>query len=68
MEQRAVRKLEDHLEHAIADVIVRLSKGWQVPLLPSRHTMHMMAKAATAVYEAAVEAHEVERYGEADED
>lgn len=27
----------------------------KLPLLPDRHTMHMMAKAAVTVYEAAVE-------------
>ena len=27
----------------------------KLPLLPSRHTMHLMAKAAVTVYEAAVE-------------
>jgi hypothetical protein len=60
MDQHAVRKLEDHLERAIIDVIMQLAKGRQVPPLPSHHTVHMMAKAACAVYEAAVEIHEVE--------
>jgi hypothetical protein len=27
----------------------------KLPLLPARHTMHLMAKAAVTVYEAAVE-------------
>jgi hypothetical protein len=27
----------------------------KLPLLPSRHTMHLMAKAAVTVYEAAVD-------------
>ena len=45
------------LEEAIADVIGRLGLK-KLPLLPSRHTMEMMAKAAVAVYEAAVEEHE----------
>jgi len=27
----------------------------KLPLLPSQHTMHLMAKAAVTVYEAAVE-------------
>jgi hypothetical protein len=30
----------------------------KLPLPPSRHTMQMMAKAAVAVYEAAVENHD----------
>jgi hypothetical protein len=29
----------------------------KLPLLPDRHTMHLMSKAAVAVYEAAVENH-----------
>ena len=65
MDQKVVRKLEEHIERAIADVVIRLSKAWQVPLVPSQHTMHLMAKAAIAVYEAAVEAHEIERRREA---
>ena len=31
------------------------SSGPQLPLFPSHQTMHLMAKAAVAVYEAAVE-------------
>lgn len=36
------------------EVIVKLGLK-KLPLLPSRHTMLLMAKAAVAVYEAAVE-------------
>jgi hypothetical protein len=54
MEPKTVRKLEKELEGAIADVIGHLGHK-KLPLLPSRHTMEMMAKAATAVYEVAVE-------------
>jgi len=57
MDQKTVRKLENQLEEAIADVIVRRHGRKHLPLLPSRHTMQMMAQAATAVYETAVEAH-----------
>jgi hypothetical protein len=32
----------------------------KLPLLPSHHTMHLMAKAAVAVYEAAVEKNRLE--------
>jgi hypothetical protein len=39
---------------AIAEVIVRMGLK-RLPLLPARHTMHLMAKAAVAVYEAAVD-------------
>jgi len=37
----------------------------KLPLLPSRHTMHLMAKAAVAVYEAAVEKYDRERSDDA---
>ena len=54
MDERIVRKLERDLEDAIAGVVAR--KGLRrLPLLPSQQTMHLMAKAAVAVYEAAVE-------------
>jgi hypothetical protein len=56
MDPKAVRKLEEELCEAVADVIHCLGLK-KLPLLPSRHTMEMMAKAATAVYEAAVEEH-----------
>jgi hypothetical protein len=54
MDQKTVRKLEHNLEYAIADVIVAMGLK-RLPLLPARHTMQMMAKAAAAVYEAVVE-------------
>lgn len=60
MDQKTVRKLERDLEKAIADVVIVRNKNWKYPLLPSRHTIQMMAKAATAVYEAAVETPERE--------
>ena len=47
-------KLEGKIEEAIAEIIVKLGVR-KLPLLPSRHTMHLMAKAAVTVYEAAVE-------------
>ena len=53
MEPKTVRKLEKELHKAIANVMHHLGLKKQ-PLLPSQHTMKMMAKAATAVYEAAV--------------
>ena len=55
MDQRTVRKLERDLEKAIVEVVVHRNKNWKYPLVPSQHTMQMMAKAAAAVYEAAVE-------------
>lgn len=54
MDPKTVRKLEDKLEDAIAKVICTMGLE-RLPLLPSHHTMQMMAKAAAAVYEAAVE-------------
>jgi hypothetical protein len=54
MEPKTVRKLEKRLEDAIAEVIIVDLGLKHLPLLPDRHTIQMMAKAATAVYEAAV--------------
>ena len=54
MEPKVVRKLEHDIEEAVAEVVSRL--GWrELALLPSQRTMHLMAKAAVTVYEAAVE-------------
>jgi tetrahydromethanopterin S-methyltransferase subunit A len=54
MEPKTVEKLERKIEKAIAEIIMNMGVR-KLPLLPSRHTMHLMAKAAVAVYEAAVE-------------
>jgi MinD-like ATPase involved in chromosome partitioning or flagellar assembly len=54
MDPKTVHKLEKKLYEAIADVICDLGLK-KLPLLPSQRTMEMMAKAATAVYESAVE-------------
>ena len=54
MDPHTVERLEDKIEEAIADVIVKMGLK-KLPLLPARHTMHMMAKAAVAVFEAAAE-------------
>lgn len=53
MDQEVVRKLEKEIETAVAGVIRRLELKHQ-PLLPSRQTMHLMAKSAVTLYEAAV--------------
>ena len=53
MDEKTVGKLEHDVEDAIARVVARL--GRRLPLLPSQQTMHLMAKAAVAVYESAVE-------------
>ena len=56
MDQKIVNKLERELEKAIAEVVVvRLGLN-SLPLMPPRPTIQMMAKAAVAVYEGAVEA------------
>ncbi len=55
MEQKIVNKLERKLEAAIVEVIVAKTDVKQLPLLPSRKTMHLMAKAAATVYESAAE-------------
>lgn len=52
LDEKTVRKLEGKLKDAIAQVIVKMGLK-RLPLLPSDQTMHLMAKAATAVYEAA---------------
>ena len=55
MDQKTVEKLEEKIEEAfIAEVIVKMGLN-KLPLLPARHTMHRMAKAAVAVYEATVD-------------
>jgi malic enzyme len=54
MDGKTTRKLEHELEQAIAGIVARLGFR-KLPMLPSQHTMHLMAKAAVAVYEAAVE-------------
>ena len=60
MEPKIVRKLEKKLHDAIANVICDMGL-MKLPLLPSQHTMEMMAKAAAAVYEAAVENYRPQR-------
>ena len=61
MDQKVVRKLEKEIEKAIADVVIVRNKNWKFPLLPSQHTLQMMAKAAAAVYEVAAENSEQNR-------
>lgn len=57
MDPQVVRKLEEEIAEAIAVAMLRRSKGCEVPLVPSPRTTHLMAKAAIAVYEAAVHEH-----------
>lgn len=59
MDHKTVEKLEEKIEEAIAEIVVKMGLK-QLPLLPDQHTMHLMAKAAVTVYEAAVENHRPE--------
>ncbi len=63
MDEKTVRKLEKRIEKAILEVISDMGLK-RLPLLPSQQTMHLMAKAAVAVYEAAVENDDCERPSE----
>jgi hypothetical protein len=54
MDPETVEKLEQKIEEAVAGVVGKMGLK-KLPLLPSRHTIQMLAKAAVAVYEAAVE-------------
>ena len=54
MDPKTVKNLEGKLEEAIVEVVLKMGLK-KLPLLPRRHTFQMMAKAATAVYEAAVD-------------
>ncbi len=53
MDQKTVEKLELKIEEAVIEIIVKMGLK-KLPLLPSHQTIHLMAKAAVAVYEAAV--------------
>jgi hypothetical protein len=48
MDHKTIQRLEGDIEQAIAEVIMRLGLK-RLPLLPSRRTMHLMAKAAVAL-------------------
>ncbi|MCE2812638.1 MAG: hypothetical protein LW850_19805 [Planctomycetaceae bacterium] len=54
MDRRTVSKLEQEILEAIFKIVIRMGLK-KLPLLPSHQTVHLMAKAAVAVYEAAVE-------------
>ncbi len=54
MDHKIVEKLEREIEDAIAEIVKQLGPN-KLPLKPSPRTMHLMAKAAVTVYEAAVE-------------
>jgi hypothetical protein len=54
MDRKTVDHLERELEGAFAEIIERLGSR-ELPQQPSRHTLHLMAKAAVTVYEAFIE-------------
>jgi len=60
MDPQTVEKLETKIEEAVAEVIVKMGEK-RLPLIPSQFTFQMMAKAAVAVYESAVEQHQPEK-------
>ena len=53
MDQKTVEKLELKFEEAMIEIMVKMDLR-KLPLLPSHQTLHLMAKAAVTVYEAAV--------------
>ncbi len=55
MDHKTVKKLGREIEAAIAQVVGKMGMK-RLPPLPSQRIMHLMAKAAVAVYEAVVEA------------
>jgi hypothetical protein len=52
MNPKLIERLEEKIEEAIAEVLMKMGLK-KLPLLPSQHTMHLMAKAAVTVYESA---------------
>jgi malic enzyme len=60
MDPRTVSKLEQKILEAIFEIVVKMGLK-KLTLLPSHQTVHLMAKAAVAVYEAAVENSKAEK-------
>jgi hypothetical protein len=60
MDQSTVRNLEDEIEEAIEEMMAKLGPK-HLPFRPSKKTMHLMAKAAVTIYEAAAENRRVRR-------
>lgn len=54
MDPKTVEKLEEKIEEAVAEIILKMGLK-KLPLLPGQRTIHLMAKAAVTVYEAAIE-------------
>ena len=57
MDPKVAKRLERELEKAVIEVVCRLGLK-KLPLLPAHRTMTLMAKAAVAVYEQAVDSPE----------
>ena len=53
MDQRLVHRLERDIEEALAEVFDAFDG--RLPFRPTQHTMHLMAKGAVTVYEAALD-------------
>lgn len=54
MNPKIVETLEARIEEAITEVVMKLGRK-KLPMVSDRRIMHLMAKAAVTVYEAAVE-------------
>ena len=54
MDHKQVKDLEEAIENAIRQMLLHPVVR-DLPMNPSPHTVHLMAKAATTVYEAAFE-------------
>jgi len=54
VDPKVASRLEREIEKAIIEIIIRLGLK-KLPLLPAHQTMKMMAKAAVAVYQEAVD-------------
>ncbi len=61
MDGDQVRRLEEEIGRAIARAFPRVPRGVAGQGSPSEYVCHLMAKAAVAVYEAAVEEHRGKR-------
>ncbi|MCA9170182.1 MAG: hypothetical protein KDB23_21040 [Planctomycetales bacterium] len=57
MDPRGLRNLEEELEAAIAETLDEM----RLPIEPTPHIIHLMAKAAATVFEAAVETEQPRR-------
>lgn len=61
MDQSVVDQMETNLALAIREVFEPWRSNVRLPLAPDQRTMHLMAKAATAVYEAVASTADLKR-------